>query len=66
MNERWLTIREAAARLGVGDRTIREHIRAGTLTYINVGRGKQRHSGGVLREVVTLTRLSRSRAHSRP
>jgi excisionase family DNA binding protein len=38
--DRLLSTKEAAEYLGVCDRTLREHIREGLLTYIAVGRGR--------------------------
>ena len=42
--EGWLTIKQAAARLNLGERTLREHMRAGAIRYIDVGHGKVRRS----------------------
>ena len=42
--EGWLTIKQAAARLGVSERTLREHMRSGAVPYVDVGRGKVRRS----------------------
>jgi excisionase family DNA binding protein len=39
-----LTLKQAAAALGIGERTLREHMRAGSLSYVDVGRGKQRRA----------------------
>ena len=42
--EGWLTIKQAAARLSLGERTLREHMRSGAIRYIDVGHGKVRRS----------------------
>src|SRR4051794_21694337 len=39
-----LTMRQAAAALGVGERTLRDHLRSGDIRYIDVGRGRQRRA----------------------
>jgi hypothetical protein len=39
-----LTLAQAAAALGIGVRTLRGHMVAGSITYIDVGRGKQRRA----------------------
>src|SRR5215207_10122410 len=36
--------RQAAHALGIGERTLREHMRAGSIRYVDVGRGKQRRA----------------------
>ena len=38
--ERWLTIKQAAARLGVSARTLRKLVNDGELAYVDVGRGR--------------------------
>ena len=42
--EGWLTIKQAAARLNLGERTLREHMRAGAVGYADVGQGTVRRS----------------------
>ena len=42
--EGWLTFEQAAARLGVSERTLREHMRSGAVRYVDVGHGKVRRS----------------------
>ena len=39
-----LDMAQAAASLGIGVRTLREHLRAGNIRYVDVGRGKERRS----------------------
>jgi excisionase family DNA binding protein len=39
-----LTLRQAATYLGISERTHREHMRAGSIRYIDVGRGKERRA----------------------
>ena len=42
--EGWLTFAQAAARLGVSERTLRKLVDDGELAYVDVGRGKERRS----------------------
>ena len=42
--ERWLTIKQAAARLGVSARTLRKLVNDGELAYVDVGGGRERRS----------------------
>jgi hypothetical protein len=37
-----MTRHEAAAQLGICERTLREHMKAGSIRYISVGRGEKR------------------------
>ena len=39
-----LDMAQAAASLGIGVRTLRAHLRAGSIRYVDVGRGKQRRA----------------------
>src|SRR3954453_2379499 len=39
-----LTLKQAAHALGCSERTVREHMRDGSLRYVDVGRGKQRRA----------------------
>src|SRR5829696_7778156 len=40
----WLTIRQAAARLAVSERTVRKLVDSGTLPYRDVGEGRERRA----------------------
>ena len=42
--ERWLTIKQAAARLNLGERTLRQLVDDGELAYVDVGGGRERRS----------------------
>ena len=42
--ERWLTIKQAAARLGVSAPTLRKLVNDGELAYVDVGGGRERRS----------------------
>jgi hypothetical protein len=39
-----LTLQQAAAALGMGVRTLREHMRSGAIGYVDIGRGKVRRA----------------------
>ena len=39
-----LTLKQAAHELGCSERTLREHMRAGSIRYIDVGHGQQRRA----------------------
>jgi excisionase family DNA binding protein len=41
-NSVWLTIRQAAVRLNIAERTLREHMRTGAIKFVDVGHGRSR------------------------
>jgi excisionase family DNA binding protein len=57
----WLTIRQAAARLGIGERTLRAHIQSGAIKFVDVGRGRERSAARFTPEDIEAFKAQRGR-----
>jgi excisionase family DNA binding protein len=56
MSPRIISPREAAAALGISIKTLRGHVKDGTIRYIAIGRGRKRPHIGFTRRISTNSR----------